>query len=266
VISGLFALVAVVLIVVFALAVITSQKGRQPTSKGEEFSFDARKELLSPAERSFFGVLEQAISGEFKVFSKVRLGDLIQPARGLPQGRRTSLRNRIQQKHVDFVLCHPDSLAVVGAVELDDSSHGRKDRADRDDFVDRALTSAAVPILRFPARKGYAVPEVRAKLTDKFELKGAEVDPPESVVEEKTEHENVTPPPEQSMKVETLPEEEVAPVVEKTALAEEPSAPNCPACNVPMVKRQAKKGPKAGQWFWACPGFPKCRKVLAIRD
>jgi hypothetical protein len=42
-------------------------------------------------------------------------------------------------------------------------------------------------------------------------------------------------------------------------------APSCPACNVAMVKRQAKKGPNAGGWFWACTGYPKCREVLAVK-
>lgn len=43
-----------------------------------------------------------------------------------------------------------------------------------------------------------------------------------------------------------------------------PSGPTCPACNAAMVKRQAKKGPNAGGWFWACTEYPKCRKVLAL--
>jgi hypothetical protein len=43
-----------------------------------------------------------------------------------------------------------------------------------------------------------------------------------------------------------------------------PLVPTCPACNVAMIKRQAKKGPNAGGWFWACTEYPKCRKVLAV--
>lgn len=42
------------------------------------------------------------------------------------------------------------------------------------------------------------------------------------------------------------------------------SVPTCPACNAVMVKRQAKKGPNAGGWFWACTAYPKCRKALAV--
>jgi restriction system protein len=35
--------------------------------------------------------------------------------------------------------------------------------------------------------------------------------------------------------------------------------PNCPTCNTPMVMREARRGPNAGQKFWGCVNYPKCR-------
>jgi restriction system protein len=37
------------------------------------------------------------------------------------------------------------------------------------------------------------------------------------------------------------------------------SALYCPKCGSEMVLRTARKGPKAGQQFWGCSRFPKCR-------
>ncbi len=37
------------------------------------------------------------------------------------------------------------------------------------------------------------------------------------------------------------------------------SIPDCPMCNVPMVKRVARHGPRAGTQFWGCSNFPMCR-------
>ncbi len=34
--------------------------------------------------------------------------------------------------------------------------------------------------------------------------------------------------------------------------------PLCPRCGRPMVPRTAKKGPRAGQSFWGCSGYPDC--------
>ncbi len=39
----------------------------------------------------------------------------------------------------------------------------------------------------------------------------------------------------------------------------DPGAPPCPACGGKMVLRTARKGNNAGQQFWGCSGFPKCR-------
>lgn len=38
-----------------------------------------------------------------------------------------------------------------------------------------------------------------------------------------------------------------------------PVSPTCPACGKEMILRTARKGSQAGQKFWGCSGFPKCR-------
>ncbi len=42
------------------------------------------------------------------------------------------------------------------------------------------------------------------------------------------------------------------------------TSPHCPQCGDGMVKRIAKKGMNAGNVFWGCSGFPKCRGVRAV--
>jgi len=34
---------------------------------------------------------------------------------------------------------------------------------------------------------------------------------------------------------------------------------NCPECGGTLTLRTAKKGPNAGNKFWGCTAFPKCR-------
>jgi hypothetical protein len=133
---------------------------------GEKAGYESSGSLFTPAERSFLEVLEQALDSRYRVFGKVRLGDLIKPAKGLAAGTWTIAMNRINQLHVDFVVCTANELALVGVLALDDQSHGHEDRAGRDGFVDRALANAGIPVLRFPAGKGYAVQEVRARLAE----------------------------------------------------------------------------------------------------
>lgn len=37
------------------------------------------------------------------------------------------------------------------------------------------------------------------------------------------------------------------------------STPECPQCGSAMVKRTARKGSNAGESFWGCTGYPKCK-------
>jgi restriction system protein len=38
----------------------------------------------------------------------------------------------------------------------------------------------------------------------------------------------------------------------------------CPECDGPMVKRTAKRGTQAGNQFWGCIAFPKCKGTLPV--
>jgi restriction system protein len=45
----------------------------------------------------------------------------------------------------------------------------------------------------------------------------------------------------------------------------EPAAvPACPACGKSMARRMASNGPNAGQPFWGCMAFPRCRGTRAV--
>jgi hypothetical protein len=97
-------------------------------------------------------VLRRAVAGRFQISIKTRLADVIKCPDDLwdsPHGRR------VCQKHLDFVLFDPLDSAIVLAVELDDRSHDRPERRDRDRFVDRALEAGCVTLVRIPAAARY---------------------------------------------------------------------------------------------------------------
>jgi len=151
------------------LFVILKLLGLAPTTDSAEVQLPYQRKdyLLTKAERSFFGVLQNAIGNRYLIFAKVRLADLV----FLPSGteKRQSHLNRIQSKHIDFVLCDHDIVRPLLAIELDDSSHNRTDRQDRDAFVDSALSAAGLPILHVPARASYNVQELANAIQQKLQ-------------------------------------------------------------------------------------------------
>jgi hypothetical protein len=122
--------------------------------------------LLTPAERSFWAVLSRIVDGSYHVAWKVRIADVL----SVPDGTRDRQRhlNRIFGKHLDFVLCDPQSTAPLLAIELDDSSHEESERRRRDAFVDAALRDAGLPLLRVPARRSYAAGEIAALIRERI--------------------------------------------------------------------------------------------------
>ena len=116
-------------------------------------AFERRGSLVTETELRFYRVLQAAVGGSWSVFAMVRLADVVKVRKGIASAR--DWRNKAFGKHVDFVICDNDSLNVRLAIELDDASHQRSERRERDAFVNEALASAGMPLLRVPVADGY---------------------------------------------------------------------------------------------------------------
>ncbi len=157
---GIAIALAILLIAALAAAVLAKIQSRR---EAEQFAYTSRRGLLSAAERSFYGVLVAAVPEQL-VFTKVRVADVIQPAKGLTRSNWQKAFNRISAKHFDFVLCDPDNLHVVAVIELDDRSHHQKTSKQRDALIDAACTSAKIPLIRVKAAKAYNINDIRKQI------------------------------------------------------------------------------------------------------
>lgn len=126
------------ILLVALLVIIALVKYSRKILAVADHSYIKRKTLLTEAERSFLGVLEQAVGEQYRVYAQVRLADVVSVRSGLSRARRMAAQNRINAKHVDFVLCDPMTLNVLCAIELDDASHQRMERKARDAFLEHA--------------------------------------------------------------------------------------------------------------------------------
>ena len=230
------AVVAVVVVVVLGVWFAVQRKQLQEREAvGEVFFYRKRSALFSPAERSFLGVLDLAVSKkEFRVFGKVRVSDVLTPHSGSDRSAFKAALNKINSKHFDFVLCKPGDLNVLCAIELNDASHQRKDRQERDEFLVEACRGAGLPLIQFDAQHAYAPGEVNARIAEAIS----------GVVSMCTQPPLSVPLPDEVPAGET--------------------APRCPRCYSKMIKRVARGGDNMGKEFWGCSNFPKCREIVTI--
>lgn len=120
--------------------------------------------MLSRAERALYEALRQAVGNRYTIFAKVRLLDLL----WLPQNlsNRQTHMNRVQAKHVDFVLCHPQTMAPALVIELDDASHRAPERQERDIFLNEVLRIAGIPLLRVPVMNSFSASALHGQILE----------------------------------------------------------------------------------------------------
>lgn len=148
-----------------------------------ERSYPYRKKpaVMSRNEQEFYFALLKAAGNTYDVFGMVRMADLLEVEKGAV--KRQSWQNRINCKHIDFVLCDRDSQEPILAIEVDDRSHERRDRQERDYFVDRAFAAAELPLLRVRATRSYSAKSLRSAITAELKAKRSSKLPSERRVE-----------------------------------------------------------------------------------
>lgn len=201
---------------------------------GETLPYRLRDDFLSPAEFSFYKVLSSVLGTRFAIQSKVRLADIFFVAR---PNENAAYFSRIAQRHLDFLVCEAATMKPLFGVELDDTSHQRERRQQRDEFVEKVFQAAGLPLLRFAVQREYNPREIAAQVAPLLKDKAAPADVPQP--------ESTTP----------------APANKDVASS---AAPMCPKCGVPMVLRTVTQGEYKGRQFYGCPNFPRCREVKPV--
>lgn len=163
---GLFIVVLTALKAALSLAI----RGNTASSDGEHtlISYNKLEHLFTPAERSFLRVLDQALDSRYRVFGKVRVADVLSPPGGLDRSTWQKAFNRIQSKHIDFVICSASDLRILALIELDDKSHQKSNRRERDNFLEQATRAANLPLIRIPCKRSYSIVEVSDILNQKL--------------------------------------------------------------------------------------------------
>lgn len=106
------------------------------------------KAVLSAWEQRAIKTLMDQLSPGLHLCPQVRLADIVNVQSGDRAAWRSAF-NRIACKSVDFVVMHLETGTPIMVIELDDRSHSRSDRQERDALVNEVLRQASIPLVRF---------------------------------------------------------------------------------------------------------------------
>lgn len=156
-------IVIVIVIIVFKefLPEVFSNKKRKSL-----YNYKRRDFIMSRPEHEFFDILVGVLGNQYYVFPQVHLATILDH-KVAGQNWKGAFRH-IDEKSVDFVICDKVYIKPLLAIELDDKTHEREDRQDRDIEVESILDDAGMPLLRFGNKGNFNKEEIGRVILEKL--------------------------------------------------------------------------------------------------
>jgi hypothetical protein len=195
---------------------------QDPTRAREHLPYRLREHFLSTPERALLRVLQKMMGERYFICPKVALNDIFYVAR---PNENVHFFNKFFRKHVDFLLCEPDTLKPAIGVELV-KPIAKAEAREADRFMTDLFLSARLPLVHVQSSEQY----LEKDLTALLELAMIKV-------------------------------KETGPL---RATAKTDSVPMCPVCSKMMVLRVHRDGRHAGRQYYGCVDSPRCRGIVAI--
>ncbi|WP_372766982.1 DUF2726 domain-containing protein [Pseudoalteromonas sp.] len=155
-------------LLILVLVVVAAFIASKFTHSGNPYPFTQKKSLFTQVETAFLNLLEKAIGSDYKIVSRVRLIDILDFQPGTDDKSRRSALAKAQNKQLDYVLLDKESLKIVAAIDLVNNASKNGHKAKKDWFVNGALESAGIPLIRIKVKSGYKAQEVRQAILFKL--------------------------------------------------------------------------------------------------
>jgi hypothetical protein len=188
----------------------------------ERLPYRLREHFLSTPELALLRVLQKMVGHYYLICPKVALNDIFYNAR---PNENVHFFNKFFRKHVDFLLCEPDTLKPAFGIELV-KPVTRNETREADQFMVELFLSARLPLVHIQSSERYSEQD----LSELFEL---------AVIKVK----------------------ETGPL---RATAKTDSVPMCPICGRMMVLRVHRDGRHAGKNYYGCTDNPRCPGTLEL--
>ncbi len=142
------------LLVIAAAVLLVLARARKPAINWPLYA----KPLLSEPEQVLYHRLVKALP-EFVVLAQVQLSRflVIKGTSGVQ-----AIRNRIDRKSVDYLICTRD-FSIRAAIELDDKSHERAKQKQRDADKGAALAAAGIELIRYSVKQLPSELDIKAR-------------------------------------------------------------------------------------------------------
>lgn len=146
-------LITVILLIVLTKLLISIQKTKKPAqnSSGQKpllkYNYKIKKSVMTTAEENFYKKLTSALHDNYIIIPQAHLSIIFNHT-VYGQNWRGAF-SAINGKSIDFLIIDRDTFQPLVGIELDDSSHERRDRQERDKIVNAIFKQTNLPLVHF---------------------------------------------------------------------------------------------------------------------
>lgn len=176
-----------------------------------------RERFLTTPEIALYRALRDMAAGHYVIFAKVALNDIFNIVR---PNENVHYFNKIFRKHVDFLLCHLQTLKPEIGIELVRPTAAVGGARSADQFMEDLFLTAGLALVQVPSSDRYDTPTLVALF---------------QAAVSKTQQ-----------------------VERRLADVSRDSVPMCPVCGKMMVLRTIRTGREPGQLYYGCIDNPAC--------
>jgi len=188
----------------------------------QRLPYRLREPFLTTTELALFRVLNQMVGRRYLICPKVSLNDVFYIIR---PNENVHFFNKFFRKHVDFLLCDPQTLAPAFGIEIV-RSNSKIEARETDRFIEEIFTDAGLPLVHVPSSETYDPSDIVTLFQLAMEKIGDTA----------------------SLRVDRASD----------------SVPHCPVCGKMMVLRIQRTGGSSGKKYYGCMDSPRCAGVVAI--
>ena len=130
-----------------------------------------KRYVITKNELNFYtALLEVAKELDLIVFSQVSLYNILETKSNLDYKTKTIFFNKIASKSIDFVLVDKKDCRIKLCIELDDNTHKKEKRIERDNFINKLFKDLEIDLLRYPLYNIYYKDTLKKKNTRKYKI------------------------------------------------------------------------------------------------
>lgn len=188
----------------------------------QRLPYRLREPFLASTELALFRALDEMVGRRYLICPKVALNDVFYIVR---PNENVHFFNKFFRKHVDFLLCEPQTLAPVFGVEIV-RPNSKNEARETDKFIEELFTGAGLPLVHVQSSEVYDPSD----LVSLFQL---------------------------AM-------EKIGETVSLRVGRSSDSVPHCPVCGKMMVLRIQRTGGSSGKKYYGCMDSPRCAGMVPL--